>query len=38
MEDVSYALEALAAECGMTCEIESWFRGYAVLAIARRTA
>jgi S-adenosylmethionine-diacylgycerolhomoserine-N-methlytransferase len=37
-EDVSDALEALAAKRGMACEIESWFRGYAVLAIARRTA
>jgi S-adenosylmethionine-diacylgycerolhomoserine-N-methlytransferase len=37
-EDLSDALEALSAERGMTCEIESWFRGYAILAIARRAA
>jgi S-adenosylmethionine-diacylgycerolhomoserine-N-methlytransferase len=37
-EDLSEALEALAAQRGMSCEIESWFRGYAVLAIARRRA
>jgi S-adenosylmethionine-diacylgycerolhomoserine-N-methlytransferase len=37
-EDLSDALAALAAKRGMTCEIESWFRGYAVLAVARRRA
>ena len=26
------------AERGMTCEVESWFRGYAILAVARRNA
>ena len=35
---LSDTLEALAAERGMACEIESWFRGYAILAIARRSA
>jgi S-adenosylmethionine-diacylgycerolhomoserine-N-methlytransferase len=34
-EDLHDALEALSAERGMTCEIESWFRGYALLAVAR---
>jgi S-adenosylmethionine-diacylgycerolhomoserine-N-methlytransferase len=37
-EDLSDALEALSAERGMTCEIKSWFRGYAILAVARRAA
>ena len=37
-EDLSEALEALAAQRGMSCEIESWFRGYALLAVARRRA
>jgi S-adenosylmethionine-diacylgycerolhomoserine-N-methlytransferase len=37
-DDLARALEELAAERGMTCEIESWFRGYAVLAVARRPA
>ena len=37
-DDLSDALEALSAERGMTCEIESWFRGYAILAVARRAA
>jgi S-adenosylmethionine-diacylgycerolhomoserine-N-methlytransferase len=37
-DDLARALEELAAERGMTCEIESWFRGYAVLAVARREA
>ena len=36
-DDLGGALEALAAERGMTCEIESWFRGYAILAVARPT-
>lgn len=35
-DDLSDALEALAAEHGMTCKVESWFRGYAILAVARR--
>ena len=35
-DDLSDALEALATELGMSCEIENWFRGYAVLAVARR--
>jgi S-adenosylmethionine-diacylgycerolhomoserine-N-methlytransferase len=37
-DDLARALEELAAERGMTCEIESWFRGYATLAVARRAA
>ena len=37
-DDLRDALEALSAEHGMTCEIESRFRGYAVLAIVRRSA
>jgi hypothetical protein len=37
-DDLANALSALAAARGMTCEIESWFRGYAVLAVARRGA
>ncbi len=35
-DDLSDALEALSAERGVTCEIENWFRGYAILAVARR--
>jgi S-adenosylmethionine-diacylgycerolhomoserine-N-methlytransferase len=35
-ENLSGALESLAAERGMTCEIEPRFRGYAILAVARR--
>lgn len=35
-EDLGATLAALAAERSMTCEIESRFRGYAVLAVARR--
>jgi S-adenosylmethionine-diacylgycerolhomoserine-N-methlytransferase len=34
-DDLGAALEALAAERGLTCEIETRFRGYAVLAVAR---
>jgi S-adenosylmethionine-diacylgycerolhomoserine-N-methlytransferase len=37
-DDLADALEALAAKRGMTCEIESRFRGYAILAVARRRA
>ena len=37
-EELSDALAALAASRGMTCEIESLFRGYAILAVARRRA
>ncbi|MGB7976009.1 MAG: class I SAM-dependent methyltransferase [Roseiarcus sp.] len=37
-QDLSDALVELAAERGMSCEIESWFRGYAILTIARRAA
>ncbi len=37
-DDLAAALEALAAERGMSCEIESWFCGYAILAAARRPA
>jgi S-adenosylmethionine-diacylgycerolhomoserine-N-methlytransferase len=36
--DLAGVLEKLAAERGMTCEIENWFRGYAILAAARRGA
>jgi len=36
--DLARVLEELAAERGMTCEIENWFRGYAILAVARRGA
>ena len=32
-DDLGDALAALAAERGMTCEIESRFRGYAILAV-----
>ena len=34
-DDLSHVLGALAAERGMTCTIETRFRGYAVLAVAR---
>jgi S-adenosylmethionine-diacylgycerolhomoserine-N-methlytransferase len=37
-DNLSDALGALAAERGMTCEIESWFRGYSVLVVVRRAA
>ena len=37
-DDLSDALATLSAERGMTCKIESWFRGYAVLGVARRGA
>jgi S-adenosylmethionine-diacylgycerolhomoserine-N-methlytransferase len=37
-DDLARAFEELAADRGMTCEIESWFRGYATLAVARRAA
>ena len=37
-DDLGHVLGALAAERGMRCEIESRFRGYAVLAVARRSA
>ena len=37
-DDLARALEELAAERGMTCEIENWFRGYSILAVARRVA
>ena len=37
-DDLGAALQALAAKRGMRCEIESRFRGYAVLAVARRAA
>ena len=37
-DDLARALEELAADRGMTCEIENWFRGYATLAVARRAA
>ncbi|HEY1453899.1 MAG TPA: class I SAM-dependent methyltransferase [Roseiarcus sp.] len=35
-DDLAAALAALSAERGLTCEIETRFRGYAVLAVARR--
>ena len=35
-DDLVGALASLAAERGMTCEIESRFRGYAILARAGR--
>ena len=37
-DDLARALEKLATERGMTCEIENWFRSYAILAVARRAA
>ncbi len=37
-DDLGEVLGALAAERGMTCTIESRFRGYAILAVARRNA
>jgi S-adenosylmethionine-diacylgycerolhomoserine-N-methlytransferase len=37
-DDLARAFEELAADRGMTCEIESWFRGYATLEVARRAA
>src|ERR1700678_3535017 len=36
--DLGCVLEELAAERGMTFEIENWFCGYAILAVARRGA
>jgi S-adenosylmethionine-diacylgycerolhomoserine-N-methlytransferase len=35
-DDLGQALAALSTERGVTCEIASRFRGYAVLAVARR--
>jgi S-adenosylmethionine-diacylgycerolhomoserine-N-methlytransferase len=35
-DDLGAALESLAAERGMTCEVESRFRGYAILTAVRR--
>jgi hypothetical protein len=37
-DDLSDALKTLAAPRGMTSEIENWFRGYAILAVARPRA
>ncbi|HTZ67869.1 MAG TPA: SAM-dependent methyltransferase, partial [Roseiarcus sp.] len=37
-DDLAEALASLSANRGMTCDVESWFRGYAVLAVARRGA
>lgn len=37
-DDLADALEALAAERGMTCEIETRFRGYAIMAVGWREA
>jgi S-adenosylmethionine-diacylgycerolhomoserine-N-methlytransferase len=37
-DDVGQTLEAFSTERGLACEVEQRFRGYAVLAIARRRA
>ena len=37
-DDLKDTLEALAAERGLTCDTQHWRRGYAVLAVARRSA
>ena len=37
-DNLGQALEALSAARGLTCEVETRFRGYAVLAVARRSA
>jgi S-adenosylmethionine-diacylgycerolhomoserine-N-methlytransferase len=37
-DDLNEALAALTAERGMTCEVESWLRGYAILAVVQRPA
>jgi S-adenosylmethionine-diacylgycerolhomoserine-N-methlytransferase len=37
-EDLGDALGALSAERGLKCETQRWRRGYAVLAVARRSA
>jgi S-adenosylmethionine-diacylgycerolhomoserine-N-methlytransferase len=37
-DDLAAALKALSAKRGLTCEVEPRFRGYAVLAVARRRA
>jgi S-adenosylmethionine-diacylgycerolhomoserine-N-methlytransferase len=37
-DDLSDALKALSAERGLSCETQRWRRGYAVLAVARRSA
>jgi S-adenosylmethionine-diacylgycerolhomoserine-N-methlytransferase len=37
-DDLARALEELAADRGMTCDIETWVRGYATLAVAQRAA
>ena len=37
-EDLAETLAAMAGERGMTCEVEGWFRGYAILALVRRAA
>jgi S-adenosylmethionine-diacylgycerolhomoserine-N-methlytransferase len=37
-DDLAEALAALSGERGLSCECESRFRGYAILAIARRSA
>jgi S-adenosylmethionine-diacylgycerolhomoserine-N-methlytransferase len=37
-DDLGAAVAALAAKRGLRCEIESRFRGYAVLAVVRRSA
>jgi S-adenosylmethionine-diacylgycerolhomoserine-N-methlytransferase len=35
-DDLGATLQALSADSGLTCEIETRFRGYAVLGVARR--
>jgi S-adenosylmethionine-diacylgycerolhomoserine-N-methlytransferase len=37
-DDLTGALAAMAAKRHMTCGIENWFRGYAILAVAERAA
>jgi len=37
-DDLGQALQTLTAERGLTCTIDNRFRGYAVLAVARRSA
>ena len=37
-DDLGDALEALSAERGLKCETQRWRRGYATLAVARRSA
>jgi S-adenosylmethionine-diacylgycerolhomoserine-N-methlytransferase len=37
-DDLTDTLAKMAQERGMTCEFENWFRGYAILGVARRAA